>query len=202
MLTTIENVKAYAKRRYLNFDYTNRYPDDVITDIIEESQDQIETETGHIFDKQTPTDEKFNYQGKTVNLNYYPVISVESVTINGKIQDLTKIRVNKKAGILYLDKLDLMPFGWSRCDKKHDIITEYTAGYETPKPAAKALCTALTVYTMYLERETPPSIQNIIQDSNNDVNTKIDRSDKIIPVVFDIENRFKKLPKKAFQGMI
>ncbi|MCE7699601.1 MAG: hypothetical protein K8E24_012595, partial [Methanobacterium paludis] len=93
-------------------------------------------------------------------------------------------------------------FGWSRCDEKHDIITEYTAGYETPKPAAKALCNALTVYAMYLERETPPSIQNIIQDSSSDVSSKIDRSDKILPVVFDIENRFNKLPKKTFQGMI
>ena len=195
MLTTVTDVKAYAKRRYLNFDYETRYPDDVIINMIGEAQGEIESETGNIFDKQSIEDEKYDHKGKSIIVDKYPIISVESVTIDGETQDLTKIRFNKKAGIIYLDKLNtLFPCGWPRTHEPHDVVTEYTGCYDPPFPQAKALCTALVVLNMYYERETPPSLQMILQDENSDVTTKVSTSENIASVVFDIKNKFSKLP--------
>lgn len=197
MLTSVSDVKAYAKRRYLNFDYTVRYPDAVITDIISECQQEIELETGYIFDKQSVSQDFFNETNRNLLLDHYPVISVESLTIDGTAQDITSLRLNQKSGIIYLEE----PHPY--VENEFDATVGYTVGYEPTHPQAKAVCNALVVYTMFMERETPPSLQTLIGGNNeNSSSDKLQTNEKMVSVVFDITSRLQKLPHKGGSRMV
>jgi hypothetical protein len=199
-LTTISDVKATAKRRYLNFDYTTRWTDTIIGEIITEAQKDIEEYTGRIFDEQTITDTYSGYEqggGYKLQLNQYPITDITSVTINGteQTENTDYYILNSESGLLGFET-ELPSSSYN------NIVIEYKAGYTTTDKRAKRLCEDIVILSMWMERETPPNLQTIIQDPKGEVYNRIDKSDRMRDVVYDIQSRVEKLPRKTFYGGI
>lgn len=206
-ITTPDDVSSYAKRRYLNFDYTVRYQDTVLTEMILAAQTEIESITGHIFNAQSVKEEWHGEEinGGTLLQAHYPILLEDSegtslpvtLTVNGVELTLNTDYYITDSRIGNIKTENHLP-----SSGYNNVVLEYTGGYIPSHPMAKALCEAMVVYTMYLERETPPSLQTIVQDVSDEGTTKVDRADKILPVVFDIQERFRKLPRRLFLGIL
>jgi hypothetical protein len=208
-ITTPTDVKGYAQRRYLNFDYEVRYTDVVLGEMIRAAQKEIEEQSGRLFNAQE-VEEKWNGEdlngGTLLQTKFYPILLMDSegmsvpitLTIDGteKTLDTDYYVTDSNTGSINTE--NYLPF-----IDYNNVVLEYTAGYDPAHPMAKALCEAMVVYAMYMERETPPSLQNVIEQQDTGVYNKgTDKMDKLVPIVFDITTRFNKLPKKLFLGII
>ncbi len=79
MYLSVESLTTRAERK--NVDLTE-YTEEELEELIEACQLFIEEQTGRIFEKRTVT-ERFNrFSGTRLQMKYYPVLSVESLTID------------------------------------------------------------------------------------------------------------------------
>jgi len=208
-ITTPDDVQAHAKRRYLNFDYEVRYSDTVLTGMISDVQGEIERQTGMLFNAQGVTvrwhGEELN-GGTLLQTPFYPVLLKDgsgtplpvTLTINGTelVRDTDYHVTDENIGTIRTTT-QLPTAGYN------NVILEYNAGYIPTLQSAKELCELIVVYTMLLERETPPNLQNIIEQTEVGVYNKgSDKTDRLISFVFDIQTKYKKLPRKLFPGII
>jgi hypothetical protein len=131
-LTSLEAVKSYLK---IPSDQT--VDDDRITILINACSSAIENYCQRSFKTQTYTDEEYdgnNY--KYINLLNYPVVSVDSVTVNDTVLTTDQYTVKKRSGILvrkytgidvdyyYRWRFAFWPIG------DGNVLVTYTAGYD------------------------------------------------------------------------
>jgi hypothetical protein len=133
MLLTVDELKTRAEENDVDLD---PFTDDRLTEMIGSAQAYIELHTGRIFDSQSIVDDKFFHTGSLLQLEQYPVLSVEKVEISGIEVDVTGIKINYRTGELYI------PHNF-RAKMEYDIHVEYTGCYESPYPPAKDLCAEL-----------------------------------------------------------
>jgi hypothetical protein len=131
-LTTLDAVKSYLK---IPSDST---VDDVrLESLINACSTAIENYCQRSFKKQTYTDEEYdgnNY--KYINLLNYPVISVDSVTLNDTVLTTDQYTVKKKSGILVRKCSSVISdwyyhryyAAWPKGDG--NVLVTYTAGYD------------------------------------------------------------------------
>jgi hypothetical protein len=200
-LTTATDVKAAAKDRYIQPD-SIRWTDDKINNAITSAQLQIENETGYIFDQQTFT-AKFSGRkdGGTDILildEYQPLLSVTSLTIDGTTQN-----ENEDYFITNPDIGEITFQSPLTYDGLNNIIVEGTYGYNPVYQPAKDLCEDLVVLNIWLSRETPVNLKDILFSTSNDTNIPLKTEDnsKLLKFVFDIQSKFNSLPKRHGVGV-
>jgi hypothetical protein len=194
-LTTVSDVKSKLKRRYLNFDNT-RWTDAVIGNMITMAQKEIEMVTGMIFDNQTITQKfhsaRLSYPTDTLQLDYYPIVSVTSLTIDGATKTNNKdYYIDSDLGIIYFENY-LPETGYN------NIVIQYSAGYSTPYAPAKNLCEDMVVYAMFKERETPPNLKKILSKEEAELTEKTE----LLDILYNIQHSFSILPTKIFLGEV
>lgn len=207
-ITTPTDVKAYAKRRYLNFDYTVRYTNTILLNMIKIAQENIERQTGYLFNPQVVNAKWSGNEllgGIILQTPIYPIIldqaeggSTPTLTVDGSELDLDSDYYVTDETIGLINTESYLPnTGYN------NVTLEYTAGYLRALPTAKELCESIVTYTMLMERETPPSLQNIIDQTESGVYNKgTDKMDKLIQLSFNIDETQKKLPRRIFAGII
>jgi hypothetical protein len=143
VLVTKEELRNVANKRNINLDI---YNDEALEDLILDAQVYIETETGRVFES-TESYEMFNrFEGDSIALSNFPVISVTSVLLNGETIPPSAYTVNKKNAIIYLDTFSLGRLSYLTGAFKDDTVeVTYVAGYETPLRVARILCLDLIV---------------------------------------------------------
>lgn len=146
-LVTIADIKDTAQRRGL---VLLNYDDQSLQDLCDEAQTYIEEMTGRVFDVQstdTNPELHFSISGDSIILNHAPLISLESLKIDGnELQSLNTLRLNKKSGIIYLSPnvptalgyplYQLYPGFSAWSSYPYDAEIEYTYGYNPTYPQA------------------------------------------------------------------
>jgi len=200
-LTTATDVKASAKDRYIQPDSV-RWTDSKITSAITSAQLQIENETGYVFDQQTFTI-KFSGKkefGKDVLIlnKYQPLLSITSLTIDGETQteDEDYYITNPEIGEITFTS----PITYNGLN---NIVIEGTYGYNPTYQPAKDLCEDLVVLNIWLSRETPVNLKDVLFSTSNDTNIPLKTEDnsKLLNFVFDIQSKFNVLPKRLGVGV-
>jgi uncharacterized phiE125 gp8 family phage protein len=117
-LTTLEAVKAYLK-----IDASDTTDDTLLEDLINAASNAIENYCKRRFKEQIYTDEEYDGNGiKYLQLKQYPVISVDSVTVDDTVLTTDEYKVRKSNGTLIR-----VGSVWPKGDI--NVLVTYTAGY-------------------------------------------------------------------------
>ena len=116
-----------ASKNYLQIDDADTSKDSILESLIDAVSQAIETYTGRFFVRREVVDEPHQAEGKTVELDHYPVHLVGSVTVNGTVLDSANYTPIKHAGIIESD-----------FTVEGAVLVTYTPGYcdtssNTPK---------------------------------------------------------------------
>lgn len=207
MITSVNDVKSAARRRYIFPDYANRWDDAAITAAIESAQQEIEDTTHYVFYEKDFTETLSGYDihgGITLLLSHSPIISISSLTIdgtpkNGEDDEGTTDYYITEANIGRLNFESQLPHeGWNNVT----ITGKY--GMNPAHPTAKQLCEDMVVYQMLMNRETPPHLKDIIYSSSstNNATFKSDSNIKEVELAFNIKNKLLQLPRKHIAGIL
>ena len=133
MLLTVEELRVRAEENDVDLE---PYSEDRLTEMIGSAQAYIELHTGRVFDKQSLEDDKFFHTGPQLQLEHFPIISLDTLEISGIPVDVNAVKINYRLGILYI------PHNF-RTRMEYDIHVEYTGCYDPSYPPAKDLCAEL-----------------------------------------------------------
>jgi hypothetical protein len=197
VLTNYNEILEETEQRYLHFD-SQRFTQNRIENIIKVAQTHIEAYTGLIFDEQNFVEYLSGYDVRgsyEVQLKHYPLTRV-ALKINGKDKvENTDFWADYETGrVMYNGRFPRTGY--------KNIMLSYSAGYNPPHPLAAELCKKLVVLALWLKRETPPSLQTIIQDPKGEVYNRIDKSQALAEYVYDTKETLELLPRKTFSGLL
>lgn len=132
-LTTVQAVK----------DYLRIAPEDTSNDSSLERQinavsEWLERYCNRHFEKSIYTELHIGHGRENLLLEQYPILSVESITVNENAVSASEYEIRSEEGILYRERLwpaksFLEGLDWDPIQGKRNIEVVYTAGYVLPK---------------------------------------------------------------------
>ena len=183
-LATIADVRKMADRREL-LDLST-YDDKDIQELLDLSQFVIEDESGRVFDIQAKSDAKYDTTGRFYVTDFWPLISVESVTINETVADPEDFKTDMVNGIFhFITDYRIRQAGFR---ETYDIFIEYHAGYPTVPLHVKRLC--LDIVDVALKYNVMPYPGFITQLTESGTIIQFDPANK---TEFSIEGRINML---------
>lgn len=134
-LTSLESVKGYLK-----IDESQTNENSLLTDLINACSFTIENYCGRQFKKRVFSEQEYDGNGRNyLLLEQFPIVSIETVYIDGELLDPGQYKAKKGNGIL-IRKNSVWPKGDA------NIAVSYTAGYSEIPYDLELACKHLVMF--------------------------------------------------------
>ena len=123
----------------------SEFDDTMLDDLIDSMQIFLEEETGRIFEQRSVTQTNNRFEGSSVKLKYYPVLSIESIKLDDV--EVDNYSFNPENGYVFFD----MPIYMGYIGSRNTLVVEYTTcpfldDENRVHPTAKRLLADLCFY--------------------------------------------------------
>jgi hypothetical protein len=175
MYLIVESLIQRAERKKVDL---TEYADEELEELIEACQLFIEEQTGRIFERRTVTERFSRFSGTRLQLKYYPILSVESLTI-----DETGVSWYLKDPDLGIILFDTPIYGEGPFNLNNIVVNYTTCPFlEDPDkvhPVARKLCADMCLQEL-LKSPDGREIASVKEDDLAESYTNVDWVEKRI----------------------